>query len=162
MSLPHCCRFGGIKHPAPEQRAKYLGCAWEYPVYRVSGVRCPSPSPLTPDLPANSPATAPSQQTEKRAWNNNKKKGRLQVSHRHGKGKENPLSPKEVVCDSSGWGKPEPSAERLDGWRCTPVTNPAIGALWLKKIRKLLVHLWVKGVGIDSSLLSSKYSVGFN
>lgn len=52
--------------------------------------------------------------------------------------------------------------ERLDGWRCTPVTNQAIGAPGLKEIRKLVVHLWVKGVGIDSSLLSSKYSVGFS
>lgn len=158
MSLHYCCRFGGIKHPVPGQRAKYLGCAWEYPVYRVSGVRCPSPSPLAPDLPPNKGTAIAAD----RKGSMKQQKKQAPSDRRRGKGIENPLSPKEVVCDSSGRGKPEPSAERLDGWRCTPVMNPAIGALWLKKIRKLLVRLWVKGVGIDSSLLSSKYSVGFN
>lgn len=55
------------------------------------------PSSLTPDLPANSPAKAPSQQTEKSAWyNNNNKNAASEGTADMGREKKIPSSPKRL------------------------------------------------------------------
>lgn len=57
----------------------------------------PEPSSLSLDLPANSPAQTPSQQTEKRAWyNNNNKNADSQGAADIGREKKIPSSPKRL------------------------------------------------------------------